>query len=660
MNKTSTTVFIGGVAALGLAGLMRSDDGDPLDPSSELKVMHPECIFFGADHDKFAAAKKSVRKNTGPGGQYSASALTEAVVAALPSVPGPPRTAAAADLAATSTNTIDQYLFQAMKDAGVTPAPATTDYEFIRRVTLDLIGRIPTPDQVTTFVADTTPNKRAAYIDSIMSTQQWTDKWTMYFGDFFQNNSQNSQIRRFPQGVRAFNDYIRGSLSANKPYDQLAREMIGAQGSDSYTQGELNWLVGGVVTGGPIQDIWDQQTANIAQTFLGIAHVNCLLCHNGRGHLDALNLWGSQTTRQQAWGLSSFLSHTDVPRTNTGVKNIFYWGLADNTRYRTDYPLNTTTGNRPARQPVSGNSANVAPVYFFTGQKPASGQNYRIALGQYVTSDFQFARAAVNYMWAYFFGVGIVDPPNQFDLARLDPNNPPVAPWPSDPTQPWPLQPSNPQLLKALAQDFINSKYDLKALMREIANSQAYQLSARYNGTWNPAWQNLFARKLVRRLWSEEIHDAITQSSGIPASYSDPVYGQATWAMQLQEPLNTPDGPRGAVNNFLNAFLRGNRDDETRNDDGSISQALDLMNDNFVMNRVQFSKATSNSLLTKVQKMSNSDAVTTLFLTVLSRVPTGDEMTAAANHLSNVTTRNQELEDLLWSLYNKVDFVFNY
>ena len=656
--KKAKTIVLGGVTALALAGLVRSDD-DPLDSTNQLTAQQ-ECIYFGADHDKYAAGKKNSANGSNGGGQFTASALTEAVVAALPSAPAGGKMLDAADVAATSTNTIDQYLFQAMKDAGVTPAPATTDYEFIRRVTLDLTGRIPTPDQVTSFVADTTPNKRANYIDSLMSTQQWTDKWTIYFGDFFQNNSQNSQIRRFPDGVRAFNNYIRGSLSANKPYDQMAREMIAATGSDSYTQGELNWLVGGVVTGGPIQDIWDQQTADIAQTFLGLAHVNCLLCHNGRGHLDALNLWGSQTTRQQAWGLSSFLSRTDVPRTNTAVKNVFYWGLADNTRYKTDYPLNTTTGNRPARQPAAGSPVNVPPVYLFGGQTPASGQNYRIALGQYVTSDFQFARAAVNYMWAYFFGVGIVDPPNQFDLARLDPNNPPTAPWPSDPTQPWPLQPSNPQLLTALAQDFINSKYDVKALMREITNSQAYQLSARYNGTWNPAWQNLFARKLVRRLWSEEMHDAIAQSSGMLPTYNNPVYGQATYAMQLQEPLNTPDGANGPVNNFLNAFLRGNRDDETRSGDGSISQALDLMNDNFVMSRVQLAKATSNSLLMKVQKMSNSDAINTLFETVLSRLPTSAEMTAASNHLSNATTRNQELEDLLWSLYNKVDFVFNY
>ena len=339
--------------------------------------------------------------------------------------------------------------------------------------------------------------------------------------------------------------------------------------------------------------------------------------------------------------------------------NVYYWGLADNTRFKTDYPLNTTTGNRPARQPSEAEE-HCACVFI---RQPGAGLGSKLSrrLAQYVTSDFQFARAAVNFMWAQFFGMGIVDPPDQFDPARLDPSNPPTAPWPTDPTQSWPLQPSNPQLLDGLAQDFINSNYDLKGLMREIANSQAYQLSSRYNGTWNPAWQTLFARKMVRRLWSEEVHDSITQSSGVIPTYNmGAVYGTASWAMQIPEPLNLPDGGNGAVNNFLNAFLRGNRDDQQRKGDGSISQALDLMNDNFVMNRVQYSKAPKAGLLAQVQGMPNDQAVNTLFLNVLSRYPSSTEMTIAMGHLGNTATRSHELENLLWSLYNKVDFVFNY
>ncbi|HEY6390949.1 MAG TPA: DUF1549 domain-containing protein, partial [Bryobacteraceae bacterium] len=659
MVKSRTVAILVGASAFALIGALAAAD-------DALPVEHAECTFFGANHDKFVQAGArgfvAAGRLAGPASaaqEFQASGLTQAVASALPPVPPGTRTGSLIDPA--TSNTIDKYIFQALAENNVTPAPGTTDYEFIRRITLDLTGRIPTAAQVASFVNDASTDKRSKYVESLLATPQWVDKWTMYFGDFFQNNSRNTQIVRFPDGVVAFNNYIRASLSSNKPYNQMAQEMISAQGQDSYTQGELNWLVGGFVGGGPVQDIWDQQTADVANQFLGISYVNCVLCHAGKGHLDSLNLAGAQTTRTQAWGLASFLSRTDLPRTlvSQSNNNIYYWGLADNTRYKTDYPLNTTTGNRPARQPI-GSMRNVPPAYLWGGQTPASGANYRVALGQFVTSDFQFARASVNYMWKQFFGIGLVDPPDQMDPARLDPDNPPEFPWPTDPTQNWPLQASNPRLLNALAQDFINSKFDLKALMREIVNSRTYQLSARYDGTWNPAWENLFARKMVRRLWAEEIHDAITQSTGMVPTYNmGAVYGSTSWAMQLPEPFNTPDGA-GVINNFLNAFLRGNRDDQTRSEDGSILQALDLMNDNFVMSRVQMSRAPQTSLLAKAAALPNDQAVNMLFMNVLSRNPNGAEMTTAMTNLGNTSTRTQELENLLWALFNKVDFIFNY
>jgi hypothetical protein len=658
LTKRSFAMFLG-VSALALLGVSAADDALPIE--------HADCPFFGPSHDKFVQASMrgfsagKLVHVTGQSGvaarDLAVSALTEAVASSIPKASAGTSTPAVFD--PTTAGTIDSYLFPAMAVANVTPAPLTTDLEFARRVSLDLIGRIPDPVQLAAYMADTSPQKRAHYIDSLLASPLWVDKWTNHFGDFFQNNSQNTQIVRFRDGVVAFNSYIRDALTNGKPYDQMARELISTHGTDSYTQGEVNWLAGGVVGGGPAQDIYDQQTANIADTFLGIAHMNCVLCHNGRGHLDSLSLWGSQTTRLQAWWMSSFLSHTNTTRT-TVAQNVYYWTLTDNPK-AVDYALNTTTGNRPARQPIAG-VKNVAPQYLFGGQKPAAGQNYREALAQYVTSDFQFARAAVNHMWALFFGMGIVDPPDTFDPARLDPANPPTAPWPNDPTQPWPLQPSNPQLLNALAQDFINSNYDLKALMREITNSQAYQLSSRYNGTWDPSWTPLFARKLVRRLWSEEVHDAIVQSSGMLPTYNLPtVYGSVNWAMQLPEPLGMPDGTNGPVNNFLNAFLRGNRDDQPRRSDGSILQALYLMNDNFTASRVSMAKAPKTGLLPTVAAMPNEQAINAIYMNVLSRAPTGDEMnTAMFNVNSTGTARNAQLENLLWSLYNKVDFVFNY
>ena len=633
----------------------------PDTSTAELPVSDPSCTFFGPNRDKFNGSRRLVEKARLTAAVVEQLPLASEVMAAftanaMPSAPGGSRT----DTLQHSTNNIDKYLFQAMADAGVAPAPPTTDYEFVRRVTLDLTGRIPTADAVTSFVNDSNFDKRAKLVDALMASPEWVDKWTIWFGDFLQNNSQNTQIQRNILGVVAFNNYIRDSLTSGKPYNQMARELISAIGTSSYTQGELNYIVGGYMGGGPVQDQFDLQAANVAETFLGISHMNCLLCHNGRGHLDSLSLWGYYTTRQQAWGMASFMSRTTTQGTPNGTTPP--WSALNNRV--NDYQLNTTTGNRPARCTVDANgrcvgaTQTVKPTYLFDGATAPAGTDYRAFLGQKITSDFQFARATVNYIWEYFFGLGIVSPSNQFDPMRLDPDNPPTD-CPSD-KNPCTLQPTNARLLNALAQDFVNSGYNLKALMKEIANSRAYQLSSRYTGTWDPNSQTLFARHLVRRMWSEEVADAITQSSGVTATYTNANWNPTTvnWAMKLPEPRNTGGNGTAASVGFLDAFLRGNRDDQDRRGDGSISQALDLMNDNFIMQRVNSSAATS--LIVKALALPNDQLVSTLFLNVLSRYPTAAEMSTALQNLQTQATRTTEARYLYWSLYNKVDFVFNY
>ncbi len=632
--------------AFASAGLLRLD---AQESRQELPVEHAECTYFGARHDRFAHVGLKRTQSV----EFRLGELTAQVRSRLGYAESV-QLAANAD----SPGLIDRYLLQAMKDAGVTPAGKTNDYEFLRRVTLDLTGRIPAADRVLSFAADPSPDKRARLVDELLAQPEWVDKWTMYFGDLFKNVDRNTQVNRYEQGRNAFYGWIRDSLAADKPYDQMARELIAAKGDNSWDpkQGNLNWLAGGIVTGGPAQDIFDQQAANTAETFLGLANLNCVLCHNGRGHLDQLNLWAARTTRYQAWQLSSFFSHTsvDAVRASSAAQNRYY-ALNDGTRYKADYALNTTTGNRPARQPA-GNERTVAPVYFFTGEPPKQGEDYRTALARMVTSDIQFSRAAVNHLWKEFFGRGLVEPIDQFDLARLDPDNPPPAPWT--------LQPSNPRLLNALAQEFANNGYDLKWLMRQMVNSEAYQLSSRYDGNWDPTWEPLFARKLVRRLWAEEIHDAIAQSSNVLPVYTvnmsttmDQNLVKIGWAMQLPQPTRLPAGPS---QQFLDYFLRGNRDDQERSGEGSVLESLALKNDPFVMSRIRAAgRADSGSLVAQKLGLPDTQLVDALFLAVLSRHPNDAEMNTALLSLKG-GNRQQAAEDLVWTLYNKVDFVFNY
>jgi hypothetical protein len=609
---------------------------------------HSDCLMFGAQRERYAnQALKSTRLGQLTAQVSAARAASMGVAAVMPSAPGGSSTYSADT---TSTNLIDGYIFPALKAQGVTPARMTNDYEFVRRIYLDMTGQIPTAAAVTAFVANTSPTKRADLIETLFAAPQWLDKWTMYFGDQFKSASTfpSTGTTLYGPGRDALDTYIRNFLANDTGYDKIALALIASQGTNNFTQGELNWIITSRVTGGPNQDVWDGEAAAVAETFLGLSHMNCLLCHDGRGHLDTISLWAGGFTRLRAWGMSSFFSHIALrnPAVSPGVSGTQYYWYADDSGYNTDYALNTTTGNRPARQPI-GTEKTVPPTYPFSGKGAASGMNYRQSLAAQVVADPQFARAAVNYMWAYFFGMGIVDPPDQFDPARLDPNNPPPAPWT--------LQPSNPQLLEALTQDFIASGYSTKHLMRTIVNSQAYQLSSDYDPTlWNPNWQPLFARKLVRRLWGEEVADSISISSNIPNKYTFDNGVVSAWAMQYPEPAKETAA-------LLAAFLPGDRDTEPRKQDGAIQQALALMNDSTVMNKLVSSGAGSaQSLLGFVTAAtSNSGDINILYINILSRYPTAAEMASATAFLST-GTRSQKMQELMWTLYNKVDFMFNY
>jgi hypothetical protein len=664
----TTTALLGGLTASGV-WILRAQDPVPQDPfqssaGTALDIAHAECTYFGPQRDRFTGLAAERRKQLGS--QTSrvtgllGSRATGVQAMSMPTAPGGSRTYTG-ESSTTSTNLIDQFIYKAFKQQGVTPAAKTSDYEFIRRVTLDLTGRIPTAERVMSFVADATPNKRTALIDELLAKPEWADKWTMFYGDLFKNASNwptmSTSVTTF--GRDAFNTYIRtaltnGGSASTKPYNQMASDLIGSVGTNNFTQGELNWQISGRVTGNgiPVQDTWDQQTANVADTFLGIAHMNCLLCHDGRNHLDTLSLWGSTMTRMKAWGFSGFMAHTTlVTKADTTTGQPLWW--ANDAGAKTDYTLNTTSGNRPARQPV-GTTKTVTPAYPFSGKGPNAGEGYRQAMARLVTSDFQFARASVNYMWAAFFGIGIVDPPDQFDPARLDPNNPPPDPWT--------LQPSNPDLLNALAQDFIDSNYDIKHLMKLIASSDTYQLESQYDpAKWNPDWQTLFARKLVRRIWGEEAADSVALSSNISSTYRNNAVTY-NWAMQLPE---TGAGAENAT--FLAAFLPGNRDDQPRRPDAAIQQALALMNDTSLTNKL-VSSATAGTggtptlLARGLAFPANADLINTLYINILSRFPTVAENQSANSLLGSATgtARMQKAQELMWTLYNKVDFMFNY
>jgi hypothetical protein len=356
------------------------------------------------------------------------------------------------------------------------------------------------------------------------------------------------------------------------------------------------------------------------------------------------------------WGLSAYFARVRMQRqVVTTTPSVAKYIVTDNATG--EYQLNTTDGNRVARQPINGVSV-IAPNYPFAAGTPSGSagglqpfETRRQALARQVTGDIQFSRAIVNYIWEKFMVQAFVTPSNTFDLARLDPNNPPTAPWT--------LQPTNPVLLEALAEWFQANHYDLRVLMSLIAKSNAYQLSATYPGTWDLSYVPYYARKYVRRLDAEEVHDAITKATAIPGNYT--LGGSALPPVQraMQFPDTKEPGANSTVGAFLNAFGRGDRDSNARRSDGSILQSLDMLNSPVVLGRIHVNNQGSHVATLLSQTADPQAILLDLFLNTLSRPPTDQEIAFFTPLFQQLGT-GAAAENIQWVLLNKVDFLFNY
>jgi len=549
-------------------------------------------------------------------------------------------------------NFIDEHIFGRMERDGIQPAPISDDQTFLRRVFLDLTGRIPSTDQVRGFAYDTNPAKRDAIIDALIGNVEYINKWTVFFGDLYKNNANATNVVRYFQGRDAFHMYLKDALTRNKPYNQMAWEIIASNG-DNWVDGQNNWLVGGTIAMGPAQDTYDGQAVNAAQMFLGINAVDCLLCHDGARHLETVNLWASKQTRVNMWGLSAFFARTRMTRQVESVTPNYAKFLVSEVATG-EYNLNTTTGNRSART-AQERVTTAAPRYPFTGGTVPANTNRRVALANMVTNDPQFARAIVNYVWEKFMVVALVSPSNGFDPDRLDPRNPPPAPWT--------LQPANPELLEALTQWFRESGYNLRALTSLIVKSNAYQLSSEYPGQWKLEYVPYYARKFARRLDAEEIHDSIVKAAGVMPTYTldyaAPSYPlpPVNWAMEFPD-TSEPRSNRTSLD-FLNAFGRGDRDQSRRDSSGSLMQALNMMNNAFVMGRIHNANNGSNVQQLLRQHNDPFAIIEALYLTTLNRFPTADEIAVAHAAIRRLGIL-RGAESLQWALLNKVEFIHSY
>lgn len=545
--------------------------------------------------------------------------------------------------AATRNNFIDDHIFSKLETAGIEPAPPTTDGEFLRRLMLDMTGRIPTTEQVDQFLADSNPNKRAALIESLIGTKPFVDHWTLFWGNRFQVTSGYYRLIGI-HGRNYFHAYLRDFVARDRSYRDLASELIAATG-DSQRSGPPNFIMRAIQDGDPIQDTWDTLTNAVTTIFLGV-QTQCVSCHDGRGHLEEINQYLSRRRRDEFFQLSAFFARMDIFQVPVDIFNQQSRGIISDRAAGVYHGV--VNSNNPGQRPPRLGAHE--PTYMIDGRQPASGE-WRRELARFLTEDRQFARAAVNYLWVHFFRRGIVDPPDAWDLSRIDANNPPRAPWT--------LQPSHPELLEALADEFISSGYNVRRMLRLMAGSAAYQLSSRYPGTWRPEYARFFAKQTPRRLSAEEIYDAMvvatmTETPMFVEGFAEPLI----YAAELPDPTE----PRrdGNITGFLTNFGRGDWVRSLRETQSSVVKVLYLMNSTQVNFRTFGNRDRQGG--TRVARlaassMSDAEAVKQLFVATLGRAPTDEEMAIVTRRRQ--TAREEWFSDIQWALLNKAEFLFN-
>lgn len=539
--------------------------------------------------------------------------------------------------------TIDRHLFGAMAKAGVPHAPLSGDYEFCRRVHLDLTGRIPTPERLQAFAADRRPDKRDRLIDELLESQAWVDHWAYWYGDLVRNCAN----RIGNPTTKHFDAWIRACLKEDRPYNRMVTEMLTASAPNSVWMPEAaaggflaRWHVAGdTMYSDRYEDTADEIVVQSSRLFLGVNY-QCISCHGGKGFLEKVNLDLVSKQRSDFWAMAAFFG-------KTRVRIVPYQDRFTITEDGTGYDTRSPSSVRLARH-----GEPVRPKFLLTGEAADPDQPLREQYARMLTSHPQFARATVNLIWKELFGLGIVDPVDSFDLARQDPNRKLPAGWT--------VQPTNPALLDALGREFAADGFRLKRLMRRMVQSSAYQLSSRFDGEWKERYTPFFARHYVRRLTAEQAHDAICQATGVFGNYArrDMVYGTELPPLKFWTEASTPEEiGDGEAKAFCRTFGQSNREQTDRQPGGSILQAMALMNSPFVNRRV---KAEGGSRVAQLVKStaSNAEVVEALYLATLSRPPTAEERKIAVGWLDE--DRRQGAEDLQWSLLNKLDFVFNY
>lgn len=491
-------------------------------------------------------------------------------------------------------NIVDTHVFEKLKTLGIPPSPVTNESNFIRRVTLDIAGRLPTTEETEAFFKDQRTDKYEALVDRLLDSTDYADYFASKWSTILRNR-RNNPGEQF--GSFAFHQWLRASLYDNKPYDQLVRELLTASGTIE-TNPAVAWYREVANTESRVEDA--------AQLFLG-QRVQCARCHH-----HPFEKW----SQADYYRLSAFFSKVTKKDGPTAEEPIFVSRL----------------GGATAAHPKSGQQ--LKPAGLDASELELSTEvDPRQALAEWmVASDNPFfARMLVNRYWKHFFSRGLVEPED--DLRVTNP-------------------PSNPELFDGLAKHFVDSKFDLKGLVRLICTSTTYRLDSGANEE-NISDHTSYSRYYPKRLSAEVLLDAVDTVIATQTNFDGMPSG--TRAVSL------PDTSFSSY--FLTVFGRPESTTACeceRSQEATLAQSLHLLNSKEVQAKLA-SDAARPARLAADTAEDRAQHIRSLYMRALSRQPNDEELAVALGYITRKENNLREAyEDIVWALINSKEFLFNH
>lgn len=472
---------------------------------------------------------------------------------------------------------VDELIAARCAAAGVAPAPVADDAEFLRRAFLDLIGTIPTAGETRDFLADPSPDKRGRLIDGLLARPDHATHLAVLWREDLLATVEDRDLLP-PDSVRLLDHWLRTRFRENDGYHTLAAGLLTATGAAAADRGAAVYLTAH-------QAVPERLAAGTSRMFLGV-QIDCAQCHD-----HPFTKWG----QKDFWGYAAVFAQVQTAPDPDG-------GMLPRVE------------DGAARPVTVMDTAEVVDARFLgAGQAVNAAVSRRSALAEWLTSPSNpyFAPAAVNRAWAVLFGYGLVHPIDDFGDHNAA---------------------SHPELVGLLSRDFAGHGYDVRRLVRILANTQAYQRTSRGDGEVDP---RLFARKAVRPLTPRQLHASLRTAAGL-----------------LPSPEADPEA-REFVQRFDSALSRVEYQ-------AGIPQALLLMNGAVVSALTDPQQSRLISGAADSPFFSDNDRIEVLFLATLSRPPQADEAERTRGYLAEASDEREALSDILWALLNGPEFALNH